>query len=237
MGRPDSSHIDLFHDENMHNAHHSVKSKRTPTLCFMHVMKSDDRPDFAKRLEQARVDRGFTTAKEAARYFGWKYETYIQHEQGIRGIARAAGRYAKAFRVSEGWLLTGEGKATPETVPLKGKVGAGQQIEAIDNGDLDDVLAPPDAAPETVAVQVSGDSMFPTYEEGSILYYSRRLPPYELVNQRAIVQLADGRIFLKIIRQGSTPDTWTLQSINAQYTDIIDVSVDWAAPIDWIKPR
>lgn len=73
-------------------------------------MEFDDRPDYAKRLEAARIARGFRFAKEAASYFGWKYETYIQHEQGIRGISRAAGRYAKAFRVSEGWLLTGEGR-------------------------------------------------------------------------------------------------------------------------------
>ncbi len=81
----------------------------------MHIMSFDDRPDFAKRLEQARIDRGFTTAKDAARFFGWTYETYIQHEQGIRGISRAASKYAKAFRVSEGWLLTGEGSGGPAT--------------------------------------------------------------------------------------------------------------------------
>ncbi len=72
-------------------------------------MDFDDRPDFAKRLEKARIDRGFRTAKDATRFFHWTYETYIQHEQGIRGISRAAAKYAKAFRVSEGWLLTGEG--------------------------------------------------------------------------------------------------------------------------------
>lgn len=99
----------------MHNAYQCVKSKRIPISCEMHIMSFDDRPDFAKRLEQARIDRGFRTAKDAARYYGWVYETYIQHEQGIRGISRAAGKYAKAFRVSEGWLLTGEGAGPPAT--------------------------------------------------------------------------------------------------------------------------
>lgn len=79
-------------------------------------MEYDDRPDYAKRLEQARKDRGFRTPKDAARFFNWTYETYIQHEQGIRGISRAAGKYAKAFRVSEGWLLTGEDKGLPTKV-------------------------------------------------------------------------------------------------------------------------
>lgn len=79
----------------------------------MHIMSFDDRPDFAKRLENARIARGFRTAKDASRFFHWPYETYIQHEQGIRGISRASAKYAKAFRVSEGWLLTGEGTDGP----------------------------------------------------------------------------------------------------------------------------
>lgn len=77
-------------------------------------MDFDDRPDAARRLVEAREGRGFKTPKEAATYFGWTYETYIQHEQGTRGITRAAKKYAKAFRVSEAWLLTGEG---PSPVP------------------------------------------------------------------------------------------------------------------------
>lgn len=78
-------------------------------------MKFDDRPEAAKRLEKARVARGFKTSKEAAIYFGWKYDTYAQHENGTRGIVRAADKYAKAFHVSEGWLLTGEGNGPNNT--------------------------------------------------------------------------------------------------------------------------
>lgn len=70
----------------------------------------DIRPDFAKRLEEARVARGFKTAKSACEYFGWNYNSYAQHEQGNRGISRVSSTYARAYRVSEAWLLTGEGK-------------------------------------------------------------------------------------------------------------------------------
>lgn len=69
----------------------------------------DDRPAPAQRLELARLTRGFRTAKEAALFFGWPYATYAQHENGERGIARQSAKYAAAYRVSEGWLLTGEG--------------------------------------------------------------------------------------------------------------------------------
>lgn len=99
---------------NVHNAHSAVKSKRTPISCILHSMEFDDRPESAIRLERARKARGFSTAKEAAEYFGWNYDTYAQHENGTRGITRAAGNYAKALRVSEGWLLTGEGRGPSE---------------------------------------------------------------------------------------------------------------------------
>lgn len=92
-------------------------------------MKFDDRPNAAKRLEEARIARGFKTSKEAATYFGWSYDTYAQHENGTRGIIRAAEKYAKAYRVSAGWLLTGEGKGPGgeeiiELEPIKSPIGA-----------------------------------------------------------------------------------------------------------------
>lgn len=69
----------------------------------------DMRPDYAKRLELARIARGFKSAKKACEYFGWNYNSYAQHEQGNRGINRVSGRYSSAYRVSEAWLLTGVG--------------------------------------------------------------------------------------------------------------------------------
>jgi len=203
-------------------------------------MDFDARPEPAIRLEFARTRAGFSTAKDAARRFGWVYETYIQHEQGTRGLTRAAEKYAKAFKVSQGWLLTGEGRAPNEGqagVPLLGYVGAGQAVEAIDQENGETVEPPADWTPDTVSVEVAGDSMFPAYEPGTLLYYSKLLPPVEMVNKRAVVQLGDGRIFVKIIRRGTTDTTWTLQSLNAQFPDMVDEVVEWAAPIDWIKPR
>lgn len=125
-----------------------------------------------------------------------------------------------------------------QVVPLVGRVGAGQAVHAVADNDPDQfVEAPMHATPTTVGVEVDGNSMFPAFEDGSILYYSKLLPPEELVNRRAVVQLGDGRIFVKVIRRGSTPDTWTLQSVNTEYADMVDEVVAWAAPIDWIKPR
>ncbi|MER8556106.1 helix-turn-helix domain-containing protein [Mesorhizobium sp. M1217] len=63
----------------------------------------------AARLRQAREMRGFDNAKAAAKRFGFNYNTYIQHESGRTGITRAAKDYARAYKVREAWLITGEG--------------------------------------------------------------------------------------------------------------------------------
>jgi hypothetical protein len=76
----------------------------------MHIMKFDDRPMPARRLQEAREKAGFASAKAAATRFGWSPDSYHQHENGQRGITRVAAKYAKAFKVSEAWLLTGDGQ-------------------------------------------------------------------------------------------------------------------------------
>lgn len=73
------------------------------------ITMDEARPDAAERLRLARKTRGFKTAKDAATFFGWAYITYSQHESGERGIGRQSAKYAAALRVSEAWLLTGEG--------------------------------------------------------------------------------------------------------------------------------
>lgn len=127
-----------------------------------------------------------------------------------------------------------DGEATPK-VALKGKVGAGQAIYALEVGDEDLVDAPPNPSPSTVAVEVSGPSMLPVFFDGWLLYYSRQLPPGEMVNKIGVAQLADGRLLVKTLRPGLSPGLWTLLSANAD--PIEDVAVEWVAPIDWIKPR
>lgn len=123
-------------------------------------------------------------------------------------------------------------------VPLRGRVGAGAAVYALEDDDPERTApAPAQSRPGTIALEVSGDSMFPAYEPQTLIYYSQMLPPHELINRRAVVHLADGRIMVKVLRAGSTEHHWTLQSINPNYPDMIDEVVEWASPIDWIRPR
>lgn len=91
--------------------------------------------DASDRLRELRVRKGFSTASDAARAFGWNEHTYKSHENGIRGIKLAQARkYATAFGSSAGYILTGgpsgsngfEPTTTPIVqVPIIARVSAG----------------------------------------------------------------------------------------------------------------
>ncbi len=75
------------------------------------------------RLRQARQEARYTSVAEAARRFHWNENTYKSHENGTRGFdADQARDYGRAFHVSAGWLMTGEGKKeempSPEEMSL-----------------------------------------------------------------------------------------------------------------------
>lgn len=112
-----------------------------------------------QRLKTLRLARGFSTAADAARAFGWPVTTYQAHENGSRGLKLdAARRYAKAFKSSPAFILTAaEGGQQPPmkpsvndvmTVPLVARVSAGSfraddgleiegiQVPAVPRGDI-----------------------------------------------------------------------------------------------------
>lgn len=70
-----------------------------------------------ERLIEARTKAGFETATLAAEALGVPYQTYATHENGNGGLpAKPAIKYAKKFKVSLDWLLTGKGRGpSPES--------------------------------------------------------------------------------------------------------------------------
>src|ERR1700723_902718 len=62
-----------------------------------------------QRLRLAREQGGFARGGDAARARGAGEPPYLGHENGSRGLSRAAARYARFFRVSLDWLIGGRG--------------------------------------------------------------------------------------------------------------------------------
>jgi phage repressor protein C with HTH and peptisase S24 domain len=137
---------------------------------------SDDLPEFALRLQEARSRRGFESARKASEYFGWKYDTYAQHENGTRGLVRAAAKYAKAFRVSEAWLLTGEGEPGAEMiVPHLSWVSAGAMTrEDISDEAIGVVEVAGLPRGDWFALTVRGDSMDRISPPDSVILVNRK---------------------------------------------------------------
>jgi transcriptional regulator with XRE-family HTH domain len=191
---------------------------------------------WAARLENKFNETGWSKA-ELARRADIPYDSVNKYLAGKvdkpRGDTLAA--LARALDVPALWLEKGIDQESPtRLVPLKGYIGAGGHIEALEQGP-DEVDAPADSHPDTVAAEIKGDSQLPVLQDGWIIYWSTQLPASSMINKLAIIQLSDGRIMVKTLRNGSAPGLWTLTSYNA--ADIVDVPVDWVAKIDWIKPR
>lgn len=152
----------------------------------------------ADRLKEARKAAGFKSAADAANALNVAYPTYAGHENGSRGLTtEALELYARRFKVSADWLL--KGKTLPSSwapepikerhqsnavigepingssvrIPVYGQAVGGIDGEFIMNGSiLYEVLAPPQIAKISGAygVQISGDSMYPRYEDGEIAF-------------------------------------------------------------------
>ena len=69
------------------------------------------RPAIADRIEQARRAAGFETLAAAAIVLAMPVGTYRNHEAGVHmPKPDELRRYAEAFKVSYGWLLSGLGQ-------------------------------------------------------------------------------------------------------------------------------
>lgn len=195
----------------------------------------------AERLRQARKSAGFG-ATEFARRVGKPYPTYIAHENGSRNFKiEDARRYAQLLKVSAAWLLTGEGEAnsTPY-VPVVGYVGAGAMVYPIDDNSpgtgIDEAPSPPETTGQEVALIVRGDSMYPAYRDGDLIYYDRHSPNLdEVYGQECVVRLTDGSVMVKTVMRSPHPNRVTLTSYNAPPRE--DVEAEWVAAVSWVKRR
>jgi phage repressor protein C with HTH and peptisase S24 domain len=195
--------------------------------------------NISDRLRQARIDAGFADAADAAASLGIKYPTYAAHENGSRGFGRTkAELYARKFKVSLEWLLTGKGQVSQkyQLVPVVGHVGAGHLVFPAEGNNLGMVEAPPIERGTLAALIVRGDSMFPLCSDGDVVFYEDNISnPNDLIGKKVVCRILNGPTLVKVLRKGNQPGTWNLESINA--STIENVILDWVRRVRFIETK
>lgn len=202
------------------------------------------------RLKRAREQsRRFDSARKAGQFFypGTAGTTYMAHENGQNDYGpEEAARYAKVYRKSAGWLLTGEGPEEPPSaddapdrrpVRLVGYVSAGSDAHFVPAGDLGEVDAEDLAvSPNTVAVEVRGNSLGRNWNGATVFYdHVEQRVTDNLVGSLVVAGLDDGRIVIKWLQKGSRRGRYHL--VSDTEPPILDAKIVWAAKAKNVRPR
>ena len=177
-------------------------------------------------------------------------------ERGLARTGKSKGGLAEAMGVRPGAvseILGGERLVKASEIlpimeylelnlaPVMGRVGAGAVIEPdyeqIPAEGLGEVVLPFPIMEETIAFEVTGDSMLPKYESGDVIvaYKEQRYPLSSFYGEEAVVRLKTGERYLKTIERGKTPSVVNLTSFNAK--PIIGVKLEWVGEICLSMPK
>lgn len=197
----------------------------------------------AERLVKARQHANFDNAADAATALGVPYPTYAGHENGNSGFrARSGELYARRFRVSFDWLMTGKGRMLPQAerlIPIVGLAGAGPDgsvLFAEGDGNFGEVVAPPGAADTAEALEVRGNSMHGLANDGWLIFFEEKTEPNaEHWGEPCVCWLEQGRVLVKIPQPTKEPGLYNLESVNAP--TMRDVPVEAMALVTDIKTR
>jgi SOS-response transcriptional repressor LexA len=197
-----------------------------------------------KRIERrlAAVEMSADAAsKEAGKPDAIRNLRRAVEEGSDRGITvRTIQALAPVLHTTSSWLLEETGpedtEAEHKTIPVKGQVGAGGVVIASgDQNDIGRIEAPPNATSNTAAVQIIGESLGRLFDGWYAIYDDARDPPTDdLIGELCVLQLSDGRSFIKKLTKGQGK-RFTLES-NYE-APIVNVVVTWAAKVKTLVPR
>lgn len=147
-------------------------------------------------------------------------------------IARALG--ANVSQIDPSYVEHAVGAI--EEVPLVGYVGAGAAAHYYEAADLGTAPAPDGATPDTVAVEIRGESLGALFEHWLVYYDEVRSPvTSDMIGRLCVVGLIDERVLVKKLQRSKTPGLYHLLS-NTE-APILDAEVIWAARVRSMMPR
>lgn len=152
-------------------------------------------------------------------------------ETGYGGLSDpAVERIADVLGVTPAFLRYGDRQ---RMIQVTGLVGAYARVEAMPHDRPRWVQVPADWT-DAFALEVVGDSCWPTYSPGDILVArgERRLNSGEIVGRMCVVETADGLSLVKRVRKGSRSGHYHLESPNAPTME--DVPLSSARPVKWV---
>lgn len=203
-----------------------------------------------ERLRQARLARGYASARDAASANRWNVNSYSSNENGNAPFSFAKAKaYGDAFHVRPEWLYDGIGgpddaeaavRGDIETLaPIIGRVGADSEGAVLfatgqSAGDLAPI--PPGGTHRAVALQVVGHSMRGLVDDGGLIYFEdqRRTPTADMLGHVVVVETDQDEVLVKRLLRGSRSGVYDLESIVGPTRR--DCKLRWAAHITAIIP-
>lgn len=220
----------LVHIQRLAKSAQAVNRISVDRTCQPRAMKESSPKDPAGRLRFARKRAGFASARSAAIRHGWKPSTYGSHENGQTPVPQdAAEEYAKAFKTSVAWLLTGDAPAE-QIVQITGAVLKHGAVEMLDMpvrhrrpGATSDTPSwawlPFGIVSGTLVLQVRDRGMSPRYEHGDLILVEENPVDFitanpEVVGEEVLVMLEAGGLFVKRMFKAKQPGKFDLEGIN-----------------------
>lgn len=194
-----------------------------------------------ERIKHLRIAKGMTQA-EFADLLETSQGTVARWEKGSAPKRDALLALANVAGTSVEHLIGSQERSSElPDIQVVGYVGAGAAVYAYDDMPYGEgmgaVERPSFVRGRAVAVEVKGDSLWPTAEDGWKLIYTgeQTIIEDDVLNRLCVVRLVDGRTLVKRVLRGSKPQCYHLMSTNAPMID--DVEIEWAAPVKAIIPN
>ncbi|MGE0151799.1 MAG: helix-turn-helix domain-containing protein [Reyranellaceae bacterium] len=160
----------------------------------------------------------------------WEKGFYDPDEAALQYLSELSGMPPAYFRYGEDAVAQ-----TPRTVAVVGYIGPGAQIGADEKSRGEAVEAPVGDTLSARALVVRGDSLYPVYQDGDVLFYARKglEAEAEYLGRECVVKIAKGPTVLKRVMRCSERGSYLLLSYHASPMD--NVRLEWAGPVLWIK--